>query len=58
MKKWELKSLIGEVKDIEFLNDLDSQLSGIMEDNFQLRYLGGLLCFSCPEEAEEFRSGS
>ncbi|KAJ0734416.1 putative RNA recognition motif domain, nucleotide-binding alpha-beta plait domain superfamily [Helianthus annuus] len=58
-KMWEYKSLIGEVKEIDFLNDLNRHLSGIMEENFQLRYLGSLkvlLCFSCPEEAEEFRT--
>ncbi|KAJ0743862.1 putative RNA recognition motif domain, nucleotide-binding alpha-beta plait domain superfamily [Helianthus annuus] len=57
-KRWEFKSLIGEVKDIDILNNLKEHLSGLMEVGIELRYLGGLkvlLCFSSSEEAEEFR---
>ncbi|KAJ0805701.1 putative RNA recognition motif domain, nucleotide-binding alpha-beta plait domain superfamily [Helianthus annuus] len=57
-KSLEFKSLIGEAKDIDILNNLQACLSGIMEEGLQLKYLGGLkvlLCFSNPEEAEEFR---
>ncbi|KAJ0922777.1 hypothetical protein HanPSC8_Chr05g0207751 [Helianthus annuus] len=59
-KAWEFKSLIGEVKDIEILNNLQEHVAGIMEDNFEMKYLGGLkvlLCFKNPEEAEDFRLG-
>ncbi|KAJ0751173.1 putative RNA recognition motif domain, nucleotide-binding alpha-beta plait domain superfamily [Helianthus annuus] len=57
-KSLEFKSLVGEVKDIEFLNELSSLLSGITEEGLKLKYLGGLkvlLCFNNPMEAEEFR---
>ncbi|KAJ0835819.1 putative RNA recognition motif domain, nucleotide-binding alpha-beta plait domain superfamily [Helianthus annuus] len=57
-KSLESKSLVGEAKDIETLNNLQECLSGIMDDGLQLKYLGGLkvlLCFSKPDEAEEFR---
>ncbi|KAM0067059.1 putative RNA recognition motif domain, nucleotide-binding alpha-beta plait domain superfamily [Helianthus debilis subsp. tardiflorus] len=56
-KALEYKSLVGETKDIDILNDLQSNLSGITEDGFQLKYLGGLkvlLCFKSVKEAEEF----
>ncbi|KAF5795381.1 hypothetical protein HanXRQr2_Chr08g0339001 [Helianthus annuus] len=58
-RKWEYKSLTGEVKDIVILNDLKTHLSGIMEDGLELRYLGGLkvlLCFDLPEYVEEFHN--
>ncbi|KAF5818018.1 putative RNA recognition motif domain, nucleotide-binding alpha-beta plait domain superfamily [Helianthus annuus] len=57
-KSLEFKSLVGEVKDIDFLNDLKDLLMGITEEGVGLKYLGGLkvlLCFSSPAEAEEFR---
>ncbi|KAM0001264.1 putative RNA recognition motif domain, nucleotide-binding alpha-beta plait domain superfamily [Helianthus debilis subsp. tardiflorus] len=57
-KDWEFRSLIGEVKDIDILNNLSSLLSGVMEDSFDLKYIGGLkvmLCFKSQEEAEVFR---
>ncbi|MFS8007054.1 hypothetical protein Hanom_Chr14g01256431 [Helianthus anomalus] len=56
-KYLEFKSLIGEAKDINILNNLKEHLSGIKEEGIKLKYLGGpkvLLCFNCPEEAEEF----
>ncbi|KAJ0788413.1 hypothetical protein HanPI659440_Chr05g0191381 [Helianthus annuus] len=57
-KSLEYKSLIGETKDIETLNNLKENLSGVTEEGLKLKYLGGLkvlLCFNSPEEAEEFR---
>ncbi|KAJ0934171.1 putative RNA recognition motif domain, nucleotide-binding alpha-beta plait domain superfamily [Helianthus annuus] len=57
-KAFELKSLIGEAKDIESLNSMKENLSGITENGLNLKYLGGLkmlLCFDSPEEAEDFR---
>ncbi|KAJ0640348.1 putative RNA recognition motif domain, nucleotide-binding alpha-beta plait domain superfamily [Helianthus annuus] len=54
----EFKSLVGEVKDIDILNELTTHLSGISEEEIRLKYLGGLkvlLCFNNPKEAEEFR---
>ncbi|KAJ0576189.1 putative RNA recognition motif domain, nucleotide-binding alpha-beta plait domain superfamily [Helianthus annuus] len=56
-KKWEYKALVGEVKDIEILNNLNLYLPGLTEDGIDLRYLGGLkvlLCFNSPVETEEF----
>ncbi|MFS7934600.1 hypothetical protein Hanom_Chr05g00393481 [Helianthus anomalus] len=43
-KKGEFKSLIDEVKEIVSLNNLKENLSGIMEENFELRYPGVLKC--------------
>ncbi|KAJ0808769.1 putative RNA recognition motif domain, nucleotide-binding alpha-beta plait domain superfamily [Helianthus annuus] len=60
-KSFEFKSLVGEAKDIDILNDLKVHLSGITEKGFKLKYLGGLkvlLCFDSPVEAEEFRVNS
>ncbi|KAJ0789872.1 putative nucleotide-binding alpha-beta plait domain superfamily, RNA-binding domain superfamily [Helianthus annuus] len=57
-KSLEFKSLVGEVKDIDILNDLTAHLSGITEQGFKLKYLGGLkvlLCFFNSEDAEDFR---
>ncbi|KAF5758506.1 putative RNA recognition motif domain, nucleotide-binding alpha-beta plait domain superfamily [Helianthus annuus] len=57
-KSLEFKSLIGEVKDIDILNNLKVFLSGITEEGLNLKYLGGLkvlLCFNSPEEVEDFR---
>ncbi|KAJ0476552.1 putative RNA recognition motif domain, nucleotide-binding alpha-beta plait domain superfamily [Helianthus annuus] len=57
-KNLEFKSLVGEVVDIDTLNDLKHLLSGLTEDGILLKYLGGLkvlLCFNKAEDAEEFR---
>ncbi|KAF5762481.1 putative RNA recognition motif domain, nucleotide-binding alpha-beta plait domain superfamily [Helianthus annuus] len=56
-KTFEFKALVGETKDFDILNDLKNKLSGITEDGFLLKYLGGLkvlLCFNSVQEAEEF----
>ncbi|KAJ0935557.1 putative RNA recognition motif domain, nucleotide-binding alpha-beta plait domain superfamily [Helianthus annuus] len=57
-KSIEFKSLIGEAKDIDILNNMKENISGIMEKGLNLKYLGGLkvlLSFDSPEEAEDFR---
>ncbi|KAF5776481.1 putative RNA recognition motif domain, nucleotide-binding alpha-beta plait domain superfamily [Helianthus annuus] len=56
-KKWELRPLIGEVKDIETLNNLKSHLDGLVDEGPFLRYLGGLkvlVTFSNQEVANDF----
>ncbi|KAM0025296.1 putative RNA recognition motif domain, nucleotide-binding alpha-beta plait domain superfamily [Helianthus debilis subsp. tardiflorus] len=58
-KSFELRSLVGEAKDIDILNNLKGILLGITENGLKLKYLGGLkvlLIFDSHEEAEEFKS--
>ncbi|KAJ0752281.1 putative RNA recognition motif domain, nucleotide-binding alpha-beta plait domain superfamily [Helianthus annuus] len=56
-KRWEFRSLVGEVKDIEILNDHKTHLDGLVDEGPILRYLGGLkvlVTFSNVEEADDF----
>ncbi|KAJ0868316.1 putative RNA recognition motif domain, nucleotide-binding alpha-beta plait domain superfamily [Helianthus annuus] len=56
-RTWEFRSLIGEAKELETLNNLKSLLSGIKDKCPVLRYLGGLkvlLTFKDQAEANEF----
>ncbi|KAJ0451911.1 hypothetical protein HanRHA438_Chr15g0715361 [Helianthus annuus] len=56
-KQWEFKSLVGEAKDIEFLNNLKIHHVGLVEEGPMLRYLEGLkvlITFSNKEEANNF----
>ncbi|KAJ0435378.1 putative RNA recognition motif domain, nucleotide-binding alpha-beta plait domain superfamily [Helianthus annuus] len=56
-KKCEFKSLVGEAKDLETLNNLKFHLAGLVDEGPMLRYLGGLKVLvtkSIIEEADEF----